>query len=136
MESGKNRRMPRVIKGGPPPYDMNDKAIGQRMRQLRLAFGKTRQEMGEIVGVSFNMISMCETGGGRLSTDHMVKLLIEFDAPLEWLYLGWKRHLSPELRSKLDRVPAVKPRRPRRPRRPRPGQPDLPGRGRAPSDQQ
>jgi len=39
-----------------------------------------------------------------LSPDHLIKLLIEFDAPLEWLYLGWKRHLSVELRRKLDQV--------------------------------
>lgn len=74
------------------------------MRLLRLAFGKTQEEIGRIVGVRDSMISTCEKGKGRLSADHMIKLLIEFDAPLEWLYLGWKRHISAELRRKLDQV--------------------------------
>lgn len=74
------------------------------MRHLRLAFGKTQEEIGKIVGVQNTMISSCENGGTRLSVDNMIKLLIEFDAPLEWLYLGWKRHLSVELRRKLDQV--------------------------------
>lgn len=74
------------------------------MRHLRLAYGKTQEEIGRIVGVKNTMISTCENGGGRLSVDHMIELLKEFDAPLEWLYLGWKRHLSPELRRKLDQV--------------------------------
>jgi len=106
MKSGKTRGMPRTKRRGakPPPPDNSDEAVGIRMRQLRLAFGKTQTEIGKIVGVKNSMISTCENGGGRLSADHMIKLLIEFDAPLEWLYLGWKRHLSPELRRKLDQV--------------------------------
>jgi transcriptional regulator with XRE-family HTH domain len=108
MKSGKSRGMPRTKrKGSQPPADNSDKAVGKRLRLLRLAFGKTQEEIGRIVGVKNTMISTCENGGGRLSADHMIKLLIEFDAPLEWLYLGWKRHLSPELRRKLDQVSGV-----------------------------
>jgi transcriptional regulator with XRE-family HTH domain len=96
--------MPRIKRGGPPPSDNSYQAVGKRMKALRLAFGKTQTEIAAIVGVSTGMISNCENGGARLSADHMIKLLIEFDAPLDWLYLGWKRHLSNELRRKLDQV--------------------------------
>lgn len=104
MESGDPRLMPRMSRGGPPPSDNSYEAIGKRLKLLRLAFGKTQQDMGKIVNVSLGMISRCESGSARLSADHMLKILVEFDAPLEWLYLGWKRHLSPELRRKLDQV--------------------------------
>ena len=104
MDSGNTRPMPRIKRGGPPPSDNSYAAIGKRLRLLRLAFGKTQEDMAEIIGVNYTMISRCERGGARLSADHMLKVLIEFDAPLEWLYLGWKRHLSNELRHKLDQV--------------------------------
>ena len=96
--------MPRAKRGGPPPLDNSDAAVGKRQRDLRLAFGKTQEEIAKIVGVSGGMISRCEKGDTRLGVDHMLKLLIEFDAPLEWLYLGWKRHLSNDLRRKLDQI--------------------------------
>jgi len=34
----------------------------------------------------------------------MIKLLKEFDVSLEYLYLGWKRYLSKELREKIERI--------------------------------
>jgi len=104
VKSGKTLLMPKIRRGERPPSDNSDKAMGKRLRQLRLAFGKTQKEMGKVVGVSHNMISACEAGRENLGSDRLIKLLIEFDAPLEWLYLGWKRHLSPELRHKLDRI--------------------------------
>lgn len=104
MESGNTPPMPKIKKGDPSPDETSDEAVGKRLRLLRLAFGKTQDEIAKIVGVSYSMISRCENGNSRLSVDHMIKLLIEFDAPLDWLYLGWKRHLSNELRRKLDQV--------------------------------
>ena len=104
MKSGKTRGMPRIRRGDRPPTDNSYEAIGKRLRQLRRAFGKTQEDIAKIVGVTHNFISACERDRDRLSPDHLIKLLIEFDAPLEGLYLGWKRHLSPELRRKLDQV--------------------------------
>ena len=99
--------MPRVKRGGRPPLDNSDEAVGKRQKNLRLAFGKTQEDIANLVGVSVGMISRCENGSSRLGVDHMLKLLVEFDAPLEWLYLGWKRHLSNDLRRKLDQVSGV-----------------------------
>jgi transcriptional regulator with XRE-family HTH domain len=96
--------MPRGKRGGTPPSDRSDKAVGKRQKLLRLAFGKTQEDIAKLVGVSLSMISRCESGGTRLGVDHMLTLLIEFDVPLEYLYLGWKRHLSNDLRRKLDQV--------------------------------
>jgi transcriptional regulator with XRE-family HTH domain len=105
MKSRKTRGMPRIKRTGaqPPPED-SDKAVGKRLRYLRLAEGKTQEEIGKIVGVGVPMISMCENGKGRLSADHMIKLLKEFDVPLEYLYLGWKRHLSKALKDRIERI--------------------------------
>jgi len=104
VKSGKSRNMPRITRGGPPPADHSYAAIGKRLKYLRQAFGKTQEQMAKVIGVSKGMISSCENGDARLSADHMLKLLVEFDAPLEWLYLGWTRHVSVELRRKLDQV--------------------------------
>lgn len=104
MDSGKTPAMPRITRGGAPPVDNSYQAIGKRLRQLRLAFGKTQEELAAIIGVSPGMISKCEKGESRLSADHMLKLLVAYDVPLEWLYLGWGRHLSRELRDKLDKI--------------------------------
>jgi len=105
MKSGKTRRMPRIKRSGaqPPPED-SDEAVGRRLRYLRLAEGKTQEQMGKIIGVGIAMISMCENGKGRLSADHMIKLLLEFDVPLEYLYLGWKRYLPSELKKRIERI--------------------------------
>lgn len=105
MKSGKKRGMPRIKRSGaqPPPED-SDIAVGRRLRYLRLAEGKTQEQLGKIIGVGIAMISMCESGKGRLSADHMIKLLKEFDVPLEYLYLGWKRHLPPKLRERIERI--------------------------------
>lgn len=105
MKSGKTRGMPRIKRSGaqPPPED-SDEMVGRRLRYLRLAEGKTQEQLGRIVGVGGPMISMCEKGGARLSADHMIKLLKEFDVPLEYLYLGWKRHLPPKLKERIERI--------------------------------
>ena len=96
--------MPKIKRGERPPTDNSDEAMGKRLRLLRLAFGKTQKDIGKVLGVSHNFISACEAGKERLGSDRLIKLLLEYDAPLEWLYLGWKRHLSPELRHKLDQI--------------------------------
>ena len=96
--------MPKIRKGERPSADNSDQAIGKRLRLLRLAFGKTQREMAKVVGVTHNFISACEAGRDRMSPERLYKLLVEFDAPLEWVYFGWKRHLSNELRHKLDLV--------------------------------
>jgi len=104
MKSGKTRIMPKAKRGGPPPIDTSYEAIGKRLKCLRLAFGKTQQQIANIVGVTVGMISSCEHGGARLSADHMMMLVVEFDASMDWLYFGTKRHISNELRRKLDQV--------------------------------
>ena len=75
MDSGNTRPMPKIKRGGPPPSDNSYAAIGKRLRLLRLAFGKTQEDMAEIIGVNYTMISRCERGGARLSADHMLKVL-------------------------------------------------------------
>jgi len=96
--------MPRVRRGGSPPSAKPYEAVGTRLKLLRLAFGKTQEELAKIVGVSIGMISRCESGSARLSADHMLILVAEYDVPMEWLYLGSTRWLSRELRHKLSQV--------------------------------
>jgi len=104
MESGKTLVMPKIKKGDRRSSDNSDEAIGKRLKLLRLAFGKTQRDIAKVCGVTHNFISACEAGRDRLAPERLYKLLVEFDAPLEWLYFGWKRHLSNELRHKLDLV--------------------------------
>ena len=104
MQILQTRIMPRVKRGGPPPSAKPYEAVGNRLKLLRLAFGKTQEELAKIIGVTTGMISRCESGSARLSADHMLILVAEYDVPMEWLYLGSTRYLSLELRHKLDRV--------------------------------
>jgi len=96
--------MPRIKRGGTPPGAKPYEAVGNRLKLLRLAFGKTQEELAKIIGVSIGMISRCESGSARLSADHMLILVAEYDVPMEWLYLGSTRWLSRELRHKLNQV--------------------------------
>jgi transcriptional regulator with XRE-family HTH domain len=55
----------------PSPVDI---AIGKTLRSLRLAAGKSQEEVGKAVGVSFQQIQKAEKGSNRISAGRLVEL--------------------------------------------------------------
>lgn len=49
-----------------------NKAIGERVRELRMASGVSQQEMGGALGVSFQQIAKYELGRSRVSAAALV----------------------------------------------------------------
>jgi ribosome-binding protein aMBF1 (putative translation factor) len=63
--------MPTIPKGKLPPLELTDESIGERIARLRKHQGLTQQQLGEKIGISFNIVSDYERGRLRLY-DEMV----------------------------------------------------------------
>lgn len=76
--------------------------MGERLRRLRLALGKSQLEVAKKLGVGASAISNYETGTRALDPYDAFKLKIAYSAPLEWLYGGDESSLPKKLADKLD----------------------------------
>lgn len=63
--------MPTIPKRKLPPLELTDESIGERIARLRKQQGLTQQQLGEKIGISFNIVSDYERGRLRLY-DEMV----------------------------------------------------------------
>jgi transcriptional regulator with XRE-family HTH domain len=66
-----------------------DKAIGQRMRQLRMQLGMSQQALGAEVGLSFQQIQKYEKGTNRISVSRMLEFCEHLQTTPNDI-IGWK----------------------------------------------
>ena len=59
--------------------------IGRNIRQLRLAFGETKEQLGWAIGVEKNTISQYEKGKRVLSKDLLKTIGVHFGVSIEEL---------------------------------------------------
>ncbi|MFN3171225.1 MAG: helix-turn-helix domain-containing protein [Hyphomicrobiales bacterium] len=59
-----------------------DKRLGQRIRQARLLKGLTQDELGQIIGVSFQQIQKYESGDNRITAERLHLISKEADVSL------------------------------------------------------
>jgi len=73
-----------------------DKEIGRRLRLLRVDRNLSQQELGKVLGVSFQQIQKYEKGVNRVSAGRLVEIATKLEtAPHE--LLGWldKKTITP-----------------------------------------
>lgn len=62
-----------------------DRAIGQRLRQIRWSRSLTQQQVGDLLGVTFQQIQKFETGANRMSASQAAEICRALDVPLSAL---------------------------------------------------
>ncbi len=67
------------------------KQMGQRLRTCREAAGLTQVQLGQRLGVSFQMIQKYEAGRSQLGLAHLSKLAEALGVPIAFL-LQWLCH--------------------------------------------
>ena len=65
--------------------DIDYSAFGKKLRQLRRARHLTQEQLGELVGVSFQYIGMLERGGRSPSVEMLLSLCCVLDCSCEAL---------------------------------------------------
>jgi len=61
------------------------KAIGARVRELRLAENIGQEELAVVIGVSRSTIAGIETGGDRGGIETMIAIADHYKVPMDWL---------------------------------------------------
>ena len=69
-------------------YNLNYRAIGQRIREYRLKSGLTQEELSERIGISPVHMSHIESGVAKYSLIVFVRLSIAIGASLDYLIFG------------------------------------------------
>lgn len=80
--------------------------VASRLKTLRVAMGKTQEELGEKLGVGKTAISNYEKSERLISPYDATKLKVAYGAPLEWLYAADESALSPHLAAKIKAAEA------------------------------
>jgi transcriptional regulator with XRE-family HTH domain len=65
-----------------------DKAVGARVRELRIRAGVSQVELGRALGVSFQQIQKYEKGSNRMGASRLVQVSQTLGVPVEALFDG------------------------------------------------
>lgn len=65
-----------------------DKAVGARVRELRIRAGVSQVELGNALGVSFQQIQKYEKGSNRMGASRLVQVSNALNVPVETLFDG------------------------------------------------
>lgn len=68
--------------------DTSQKAVGQRLKELRKINRYSGQALGDLVGITRSTISLIESGTNKLSYEYAVTIAKHFGANVEWLMTG------------------------------------------------
>jgi len=73
-----------------------DVNIGMKINQLRLALGKTRQELAQQIGVTHQQLQKYEKGVNRITASRLVNVSNSLDVPVSYFFEDTKNPLSQE----------------------------------------
>jgi transcriptional regulator with XRE-family HTH domain len=68
--------------------DLDNKAIGQRIREERGKLGLSREEFAEVIGLSDYYVGQLERGERQMSLPVLVKVVNCLHVPLDYLIFG------------------------------------------------
>lgn len=71
------------MKKSPHPIDI---LVGKRMRQARIQGAITQEELGEVLGVTFQQIQKYETGFNRVSSSKLWDISQATGKPVNWFF--------------------------------------------------
>ena len=81
-----------------------DRYIGDRIKEARIAAGMTQKELGALIGVSYQQMQKYEDGRNRINGARIEMLLSALNRPFNYFYPGAtdiRAHSDPELTSVL-----------------------------------
>ena len=70
-------------KGGPSPVDVH---VGQRLRMRRTLLGMSQQNVGEMLGLTFQQLQKYEKGANRVSASRLYELSQILDVPVSYFF--------------------------------------------------
>jgi transcriptional regulator with XRE-family HTH domain len=63
-----------------------DKHLGGRIRQRRIMLGMTQQQLGEMIGVTYQQVHKYEGGVNSISAGKLFEVALALSAPLSYFY--------------------------------------------------
>lgn len=81
--SGRKHRV--ILRDGPDPVDIH---IGRRIRLRRMLMDMTQNELGQMLGLSFQQIQKYEHGANRVSASALFRLSCRLDVPITFFFDG------------------------------------------------
>ena len=67
-------------------YNIIDSSIGNKLKILRLKRGKSLNEIGNILGVSFQQVQKYEKGTNKISVSNLCLLARSFDVTINYFF--------------------------------------------------
>jgi transcriptional regulator with XRE-family HTH domain len=84
--------------------DIIDKYIGNKIYELRLARGMSRQELGQKVGVTHQQCQKYEKGTNRISAGRLMLIAKVLNKSIEYFYESVDATSAPEMRTNHQRM--------------------------------
>jgi transcriptional regulator with XRE-family HTH domain len=92
-------------KRGRSPAAIDDH-VGRRIRERRILLGLTQQELGEMIGVTYQQAHKYEHGINRVSAGRLFEIASVLSAPITYFYEGigqeGPRQITPHQRMLLE----------------------------------
>lgn len=63
-----------------------DRLVGDRIRRRRILVGLTQDELGDVLGISYQQIQKYETGANRVSAGRLYLIAARLDVPPGWFF--------------------------------------------------
>ena len=83
-----------------------DDHVGRRIRERRILLGLTQQELGEMIGVTYQQAHKYERGINRVSAGRLFEIARVLSAPITYFYEGMgqegPRQITPHQRMLLE----------------------------------
>ena len=81
----RSRRLRTALRDGPDPVDVH---VGKRIRERRVSLGMSQTDLGEYLGLTFQLIQKYERGFNRISASKLWALSHLFEVPIGWFFDG------------------------------------------------
>ena len=65
-----------------------DDHVGARMRERRIMFGLTQQQLAELIGVTYQQAHKYESGANRISAGRLFEIGRALNVPVEYFFEG------------------------------------------------
>jgi transcriptional regulator with XRE-family HTH domain len=83
-----------------------DDHVGARIRERRLMIGLSQQELGEMIGISYQQVHKYERGINRVTAGRLYEIARILDVPITYFYEGFgqqaPRRVTPHQRMLLE----------------------------------
>lgn len=93
MAKKKRRRGYTVLRDGPRPIDVH---VGRRVKERRVLLGLSQDDLGQLLGLTFQQVQKYEKGWNRISASKLWELTHILNVPVSWFFEGIDEKGKPE----------------------------------------